>query len=106
MPIKYKQIQGEGHLAIEDEMTIYTAAEQKSTLLGHFTENDAIEIDLSAVSEIDSAGVQLLMLLKNEASKSDKQVRYTHHSQSVVAVLELLDLATQFGDPVVIPTEW
>jgi len=95
-----------GHLKISDEMTIYTAAEQKEQLLGYFQRCQELELDLSGVSEIDSAGLQLLIMLKNEAVKSDKEVRYHSHSQAVVDVLELVNLATRFGDPIMIPKEW
>jgi anti-anti-sigma factor len=106
MGITFEQVNEVAHLSFDDEMTIYTAAEQKEELLKHFMASPELELDLSGVSEIDSAGLQLLIMLKNEGAKANKEVRFVHHSQSVVEVLELLNLATRFGDPIMIPTEW
>lgn len=94
------------HIKIEDEMTIYTAAEHKDALTGHITDCHDIEVDLSAVSELDSAGLQLLMMLKNLAVEGERKVQFNHHSRAVVEVIELLNLVVQFGDPMVIPAEW
>lgn len=106
MSIDCKKHDGICYLAVTDEMTIYTAAEQKQKLLGYLDECNEIELDLAGVSEIDSAGLQVLMLLKNESQRVDKDVRIVQHSQPVIEVLEILNLATRFGDPIVIPTEW
>jgi anti-anti-sigma factor len=93
-------------LAIEDEMTIYTAALQKNELLGYLDDCQELEVDLSAVSEIDSAGLQILLMLKQEADRGEKNIHLVNHSQAVVEVFELLNVAGHFGDPVVIPAEW
>ena len=72
------------------EMTIYHAAELKPVLLGALDQSDEIEIDLSGVSEIDTAGVQLLMLMKREAVATDKKLTLSGHSPAVLDVFELL----------------
>lgn len=93
-------------LRIEGEMTIYRAAELKDTLLAPFgsARQDApqIELDLSAVSDIDCAGVQLLMLAKKTAQQRHGELRLTGHSPAVVEAFELLNLSGYFGDPIVI----
>lgn len=91
--------------AIEGEMTIYRAAELKQSLIDHILQNQEIEIDLSQVSEIDSAGLQLLVLAKLEASVRNKQLRFENHSPAVMEILDLSDLAGFFGDPVVITSQ-
>ena len=50
-------------MKIQGDMTIYHAAESKPILLRALDEATDLDIDLSAVSEIDSAGLQLLLLL-------------------------------------------
>ncbi len=89
-------------LRIEGELTIYRAAELKHALLEPLAAG-SVELDLSAVTEIDSAGVQLLMLAKREASLHDCEFRLANHSAAVLEVFELLDLAGYFGDPIVMP---
>lgn len=85
-------------LRIEGELTIFRAAELKPLL---FAEPPATEIDLSAVTEIDSAGLQLLMLAKKTALAQGRELHLTGHSEAVVDVFELLNVAAYFGDPMV-----
>ncbi|MCP4284165.1 MAG: STAS domain-containing protein [Gammaproteobacteria bacterium] len=106
MSIKFEKKNDVGYLAVDDEMTIYTAAEQKEKLLGHLTDCHEIELNLSGVTEIDSAGLQLLMVMKNEACRLNKEVQFIQHSQPVVEIFELLKLAAHFSDPIVVPPEW
>lgn len=84
---------------IEGEMTIYRATELKQTLMAALDANPALEIDLHGVTEMDSAGVQLLMLAKARSHG----IRLVAHSPAVIEVFELLDLAAHFGDPLIIP---
>lgn len=86
------------HVAIKDDMTIYTALEQKNRLLECLKPDHELRIDLSAVSEIDCAGLQLLLWLKQESTK----LSLMHHSQAVIEVMELLNLSSHFGDPMVL----
>lgn len=89
-------------LAIEDELTIFTAAEQKSRLLAFLQSGDALEIDLSKVAEMDTAGLQLLILIKREAAQTGKTLGFVMHSKAVLEILELAKLTSAFGDQVVL----
>lgn len=89
-------------LRIEGEMSIYRAAELKQTLLESLDRAGELEIDLGAVTELDSAGVQILMLAKRQALATQRKLRLTAHSPAVLEVFELLNLAAFFGDPLVI----
>jgi anti-sigma B factor antagonist len=94
-----------GRIALDGEMTIYTAASLKTRLLNGLAENNELEVDLSAVSELDSAGLQLMVLLKREAGDQGKSVRFVDHSQAVLDVLDLTDMGSVFGDPVLIRSQ-
>jgi len=89
-------------LDITGEMTIYTAAEQKQQLLAFIESGSSLEINLSQVSELDTAGTQLLILSKQEAARAQKNLRFVMHSNAVLDVLELANLTTMFGDPLFI----
>lgn len=91
-------------LAIAGEFTIFTAAALKQTLLDAIAGSDSpdIDIDLSDVSEIDSAGLQLMVMAKREAAASGKNVRFVGHSAPVLDLIDLCDLSGFFGDPVLI----
>ncbi|MFT5852233.1 MAG: anti-sigma B factor antagonist [Colwellia sp.] len=101
-----EQKEGLTLLTIQDEMTIYNVLEQKNTLSPYLKPDHKLQIDLSAVSEIDSAGMQLLMFLKNEAIRKQNELSFVHHSQAVVEVVEMFNLSSFFNDPVVILADW
>jgi len=87
-------------LRIEGELTIFRALELKDALL---SEPMPLEIDLSGVTELDSAGVQLLLLAKKTAQAAQRELRLVAHSPAVIEVFELLNLAALFNDPLVMP---
>ena len=89
-------------LRIEGDMNIYRAAELKEVLLAPLASASTLEVDLSGVTEIDTSGLQLLMLAKKTAQAAGGELRLTGHSAAVVDVFELLNLGALFGDPLVI----
>ena len=90
--------------AVEGELTIFTALAVKEQLLSAFAgEGGEVEVDLSQVTEVDSAGVQLLVAAKKESLRRGRQLRFCGHSPAVLDVLDLCDLSGFFGDPVLIP---
>jgi anti-sigma B factor antagonist len=94
------------YVSAGEELTIYCAAQLKEDLLNQLALSQGLEIDLSQVQEMDSAGVQVLLMLKQEADARHKQLHLVNHSKPVVEIFELLDLPTHFADPLVIPAEW
>jgi len=88
---------------IEGEMTIYNAAALKENLDSLLEDPRELEINLSKVNEIDSAGIQLLLLTKKERARHERETTLTAHSSAVLDALELLGLVPYFGDPVVMP---
>ncbi len=90
---------------IEGDMTIYTAAEIKPTLLSLLEGCTEAEVDLSQVTEIDAAGLQLLLLAKREAARAGKTLRFANHSQTVVECLDLCNLTAVFGDQVFLTSQ-
>lgn len=89
-------------LALSQDLTIYTALDSKQALLDVLNTSDALELDLSQVGEIDTAGVQVLMLAKREAHTKGKEFKIVAHSSVVRQTLDFCNLASYFGDPVVI----
>jgi len=91
-------------LRIEGEMTIYRAQEIKQLLLEPLQQPHAtVEVNLSGVTDLDTAGLQLLLLAKRTALKQEGQLRLVGHSPAVLGVFDLLNLAAYFGDDLVIP---
>jgi anti-anti-sigma factor len=92
-------------LALADDLTIYNAAAQKTTLLDTLSNAAGLDLDLSRVGEIDSAGLQLLILAKREANRQGKPLHLIAHSAAVLEVIDFLNLGAFFGDPLHIPAE-
>jgi anti-sigma B factor antagonist len=88
-------------LRLEGEMTIFTAQDIKQRLLAQLSCCRQVNVNLSQVSEMDSAGLQLMILAKREANAMGKEIRFVAHSPTVVDVLEMCRLTGYFGDPVV-----
>ncbi|WP_079434805.1 lipid asymmetry maintenance protein MlaB [Zoogloea sp. LCSB751] len=89
--------------AFAEDFTIYRVAELKTGLLDLLGEAERIELDLSGVERMDSAGCQLLMLVKREASAAGKTLAIVAHSPAVQSLIEFYNLAAWFGDPLVVP---
>ena len=85
-------------LRIEGELTIFRAMELKPVLMATPPVN---EVDLSGVTDLDTAGVQLLMLAKKTALAQQRDLRLVAHSPAVLEVFELLNVAAYFGDHLV-----
>lgn len=92
-------------LKTASEMTIYHADRVKRQLLAALEGHPAVEIDLSGIEEIDSAGVQLLILVKRQALATGRSVRFVRHSPAVLEIFGLFNLSAFFGDPLVMPAE-
>jgi len=80
------------HIVIEGELTIYRAAELKPVLLEAVRAQDAPALDLSAVTEFDSAGLQLLLMARQEAQRLGKPLQVAGASPAVREVFALLGM--------------
>jgi anti-sigma B factor antagonist len=102
MEISVANENGICHIGIAGEMNIYSALQARQSLLSAMQQCNEIEINLSHVSEIDAAGLQLLALVKREAAEKNKPLHFVAHSQAVMEVLDLCNLAGVFDDPVLL----
>lgn len=87
-----------GYIALEGELSIYRAADVKALLQMELKRCAALEVDLAGVTEIDSAGVQVLILAKLMARDESRELRLVHHSDAVREVFGRLALERWFGD--------
>jgi anti-anti-sigma factor len=91
---------------VDGELTIYRVAElcdAFKTVMAGIADGHELEVDLSDVTEMDSAGVQLLMAAKKTARASGRDVRITGRSPAVEEVLETLRLGAHFADMSISP---
>jgi anti-sigma B factor antagonist len=99
---KIQQLKRKCRAFIGGEMTIYTAAELKAQLDDILDDPRELELNLGKVSELDSAGVQLLMLAKKERAAKQLVLSLVEHSNAVLEVFETMGLVPYFGDPVIL----
>jgi anti-anti-sigma factor len=102
MPITHTRNNQLCSIAISGEMSIYTAKLTQTTLLELLHTEDQIHIDLSEVSDIDSTGIQLLLSIKNFANAQNIPLQFHGHSQCVLNVIDLYNIAAELGDPLVL----
>lgn len=86
------------------EMSIYCAADQKQELMQLLNNCTSAELDLSKVSVIDAAGLQLLLMARNEALRLGKGFSIVAHSDAAIEVIDLCNLSHLFGAQVFIPS--
>ena len=95
-------LEGAMRITVEGNLTIYHAAEIKQRLIEGIHADVVLELDLSQVGEIDTAGFQILALAKRESEKRGRSLRIVGHSQAVREVIEFFNMVAFFGDPLVI----
>jgi anti-anti-sigma factor len=83
-----------GSLAVVGEMTIQTAAERKTELLALLESAAEVEVVLTDVTELDTAGLQVLMMVRREAAQLGKSLRLVSPNKVVTDVLEIAHLTT------------
>jgi len=74
-------------LQLEGDLTIYTAMQAKERLAAALAEGDDLAMDLAAVTEIDAAGLQLLLLVRRETQAAGRGLRLTGCSSAVAEML-------------------
>lgn len=88
-------------LCLEGEFNIFTAAATKDMLLAAIANApDAVEvdIDLAKVTEMDTAGMQLMVMARREAEVCGRHVNFIHCSPAVLELVDLCALREQLGD--------
>ncbi|MDF3933768.1 STAS domain-containing protein [Pseudomonas citronellolis] len=87
---------------LRGEFNIYHAARLKDELLALLDAHQDLELDLGDADECDTSGVQILLLLKRTARARGKRLALVNHSSSVLEAMELLNLVSELGDPLLL----
>ncbi len=83
-------------LVLEGPLTIYTAAERKDLLLELLPLAEEVEMDLGGVDEIDTAGLQLLVLIKQASLRHGSSLLLSNPSTAVLDALAMSGLQCFF----------
>jgi anti-anti-sigma factor len=80
-------------LILSGEQTIYQAADLHRMLVEALSKKEALEVELSGVSEFDSAAAQIMIWLQRECERLGLALALIEPSQSVLDLVALLGLA-------------
>ena len=84
----------DAELRVDGEMTIYRANEVAQTLFAAVRAHDGdVSLDLSEVSEFDTAGLQLVLMARRLAEAKGHRLDVVQPSECVVEVLKLCNVA-------------
>jgi anti-anti-sigma factor len=84
-------------LPLDGEMTIYRAAELRASIASAIEGAAALTLDLSEVTEIDSAGAQLLIAARRTARETGCALTIAGCGDEVMDALGVLGLAAELG---------
>lgn len=82
----------EGRFRLSGELCIFNAEALKPALLDALKTGVMRELDLSQVTEIDTSGIQLLLLAQFEAARTESSLRFADLSEPMKEAIRLLDL--------------
>jgi anti-sigma B factor antagonist len=88
---------------LDDELTIYTANDFRDLLAEQLKNITHIVVNLSKVTEIDTAGLQFMIAVKNLGA--EYEIDFVELSPAVLDVLEVCGLSGQFDDSVILLRE-
>lgn len=101
MPLTYSVQEDSLLLTVSGGLTIFQAAERKPELLHALSlPQTEVVLDLGGVDELDTAGIQLLLLLRRELVNLGRRLEIAACSPAVLAVLDLLQLHDRFSPAV------
>jgi anti-anti-sigma factor len=80
---------------VDGELTIISAVEQNQRLQALLTGDAAVEVDLSGVTEVDTSGLQVLLLAKREAERIGVPLVFHSPSDPLRSMLDLAGLTEE-----------
>ncbi|MEK7393702.1 MAG: STAS domain-containing protein [Fibrobacterota bacterium] len=85
---------------LQDALDITTVSEARDNILQLLNSGGSIRFDLSSMTEIDTAGVQLILAVRKEASAMGKECRFVHPSPPIEDVFRALGRSGIFDESV------
>jgi anti-sigma B factor antagonist len=100
MDIVIEKHAGQCRIAIHGDMTVYTVGQGREKLLVPIAgcRDTQIEVDLAEVSDMDTAGQQLLIAARITSVARRNSLRLVRHSAAVREVLDLYGLDRFFDE--------
>lgn len=79
-------------ITLEQECTIYQAAQLRQQLADALMAADSLQLDLSAIDDMDCSAAQILLWLTGEARRLDKPLQLQRLSAAARELLTMLGL--------------
>ena len=83
---------GDGHFSLKGEMNFSTAGEILRECEEPFEKHTRIEVDLSEVTDTDSAGVALLLEWITWANHTVREIRFTGVPENIDAIAKVTEV--------------
>ena len=96
MTVRTRTSKGKCAAKVEGPLTIYAVSEARDKLLKPLAKCEQMELNLSGVTEFDTAGFQLLTLLKRECLAAGIPFRVKDNSHAIEEVLDMYRYTDQF----------
>lgn len=88
-------------IAVPDEFTIHQVRAMTPHLIKLARSGETLELDLSGVSHIDTAGMQLLLAVRRESARARTQLALNNPSPAVSELMSFYQLDRVLGVHVV-----
>ncbi len=85
---------GEGRFAVAGEMSFNTADQLLRSSDSLFRQHQSLQVDMSAVSKADSAGLALLLEWKARAAQRNAEIRF----EAIPDSLQAIAITTEVSD--------
>ena len=94
MGITMKSNNDKSYLCIDGELTIYSVKQYQQSLVDKFSDEKILEVDMSAVDEIDISGLQLLAVISKQLADNGSEMKIIQASDEVTEALDTCRLMT------------
>ena len=96
---------GKCTITLKGELDIYSAAAFREELMPCLEDCKSLVFNLAGVSEMDTSCFQVLIQAKRECEKTGREMQMVSHSPAMLEILEMYDMESFFGDPLLLPSE-
>ncbi len=85
-------------LILDGDLTVFAASEVRERLLNALELSPTLILDASGVSEVDGAGIQLLIAARQEAQQRGGTLILQDTSAQLQEAIDLIDMRIELGD--------
>ena len=99
MDIRCNVADNVANLVVEGSLTIDTAAQLRRRLVHALQDHASVRLDLSSLTDIDAAGLQLLIMIRWEAKRQCREMQIAAHHPVAREMAGLANLVSYLAEP-------